>query len=198
MSLDYELPREVDAFRALLGELYDDLPQRVERLRLLSALDHDFGGSGVMIPGGEATFRAYTEARSCFVAGHFAAVILLSQALVETLLGAQIDLEQGSYEIHGKDFGDTLTRRPSLDEIVRKAKQIGLLDDDDERALKRMREMRNPLTHFRNIDDPTNMTRRMLNQRTHPTVLFEDDARFCITTVIRILSKPTFAIGRSA
>lgn len=197
MSLDYEMPREVDAFRALLGELYDDLPQRIERLRLLTALDHDFGGSGVMLPGGEVTYRAYLEARRCFVDGHYCAVILLSQALVETLLGAQIELEQGSWEIHGRDFGKPLSARPSLDEIIAKARQINLLDESDERALKRMRELRNPLTHFRGIADPTTITQRTLAARVHPATLFEDDARYCITAIIRLLAKPTFAVSRS-
>lgn len=196
MSFGYDLPREVDAFRALLGELYDDLPERVERLRLLVALDNDFGGSGVMIPGGDTTFRAYVEARGCFVAGHYSAVILLSQALLETLIGAQIEQESDVCHIHGREFGEPLPERPSLDQLIAKAKYIGLLDDDDEKALKRIRGIRNPLTHHRGVDDPTNMTRRMLAHRVATASLFEGDARFCITTVIRFMGKPAFAISR--
>ncbi len=96
-----ELPSYTQVFRALLGELYDDLPGRVSRLKLLAALDEDFGGSGVMLPGGHPTYLAYIEARSAFVSGAYLSVILLAQALVENLFGTHLVLD-GNHSSHSR------------------------------------------------------------------------------------------------
>jgi len=86
------LPTETDALRHLLGELHDDLPGRLSRLRLLTAFDDDFGGSGVMLRSGDAAFLAYTEARSPFVIGNFLAAVLLTQAAIENILASHLIL----------------------------------------------------------------------------------------------------------
>ena len=87
-----DIASETHLFQALLGEFHDDLPHRMARLKFLVALDNDFGGSGIMLPGGHPTYLAYTDARNAFVCGAFLSVILLSQALVENLLGAHLVL----------------------------------------------------------------------------------------------------------
>ena len=151
-----------------------------------------------MLPGGDPTYLAYVEARSAFVCGNFLSVILLSQAMIENLLGAHLVIEELSRSIHARNplRESKIPKRPSLDWVLSKCREIGLLTAQDEINLKRLRSIRNPPTHFRPIDDPANVERRALDQHKHAFALFEEDARFSITTVIQLLSKPEFALGR--
>lgn len=78
--------------------------RRQERLRLLIAMESDFGqGRGLLLPGGTPAQLAYRETRECFVLGNFVSVILLSQCVLENVLAAQIGLEAVSREIRGKN-----------------------------------------------------------------------------------------------
>jgi hypothetical protein len=76
---------DLDAVSHLLAELRDDLCGNVTRLRHLADLGGALGRQGTMLFGGAATFSAWTEARSSFVHGNFAATILLCQSLIENL-----------------------------------------------------------------------------------------------------------------
>jgi hypothetical protein len=188
-------PSDTELSRLLLGDLHADFAGRVARLRLLVALDHDFGGEGVMLPGGPNTQMAYLEARASFVAGNYLATILLSQTLVENLLGAFIHMENGSREIRGGSFVE-LSSKPALDELLKQGQTSGLLNPDDVENLRRVRSLRNPLTHYRHINDAANLHRRALDERVHFEQLMMNDARFCIGVVIALLGKSPFAIGR--
>lgn len=192
-----ELPSYAAVFRTLLADLHDDLPARLERIRFLAALDEDFGGSSAMMPGGHGTYFAYAEARHSYVSGNFVAVVLLSQAMIETLLAAHLMLDNLSRDIHGRRVeGDAVPARPSLDAVIKQCLERGVINGNDETNIRRLRNLRNPLTHFRHMDDPTHLERRALDERTHALEILANDARFCITTVIQLLSKPEFAIGR--
>ena len=96
------LPPETLALKVLLADLHDDLQGRVERLRLLIAVESDFGqGRGLLLPGGMPAQFAYVETRHAFVSGNFLSVILLSQCVLENILGSQIGIESVSREIKG-------------------------------------------------------------------------------------------------
>ena len=168
------------------------------RLRLLTALDEDFGGSGVLLPGGHATYLAYTEARAAFVSGAYLSVILLSQALVENLLGAHLVLTKLSQSIHtGAPYERSVVpERPALERVLNQCEALWMLSSEEIKSIRRLRGIRNPLTHYRSIDDPTNIERRAMDGELHPFTIMEGDARFAITTVVRLLSKPDFAIER--
>lgn len=193
-----ELPSDAEAAQIVLGDVTEDLPERIFRFKILLALDADFGGSGAMLPGGEASYRAYVEARSSFVAGNFLSTIMLAQGMIENLLGGHLVIDDVSREVRGrsprraKPFG----ARPTLKQLIDHAIEAGVLVDRDAANIERLIGMRNPLVHFRDINDPENLTRRAMESGKHPEHLMFEDARFAITTIVAIVGKTQFAIGR--
>jgi hypothetical protein len=186
------LPPETFALKVLLADLHDDLERRVERLRLLIAIESDFGGGrGLLLPGGMPAQFAYVETRQAFVAGNFLAVILLSQCVLENVLAAQIGLESLSREIKG---ASTIGRkpRPTFRETIAACRSANVLDEKDDIDLARLSDLRNALTHFRDVNDKSHLDRRALNQRRPAADVCEDDARFAITLFVRILARPQF------
>lgn len=186
------LPPETMALRVLLADLHDGLEGRVERLRLLIAIESDFGqGRGLLLPGGSPAQFAYIETRQAFVAGNFLSVILLSQCMLENVLAAQVGLEAISRDIRGRE-PINLRARPALRDTIAACRNAGLLNEKDEADLLRLSDIRNALTHFRDVDDASHLDRRAMNQRKSAIEVCEDDARLAITIFVRILSKPDF------
>jgi hypothetical protein len=186
------LPPETLALRTLLADLQDDLEGRVGRLRLLLALEFDFGsGRGLLLPGGTPAYTSYVETRQAFVLGNFLSVVLLSQCVLENTLAAQISLDAVSAEIHGRT-AVSQTHRPGFRETVAACRDSGLLNTEDERDLLRLSELRNALAHFRMVNDPSHLDRRAVRERRSATTVCEDDARFAIALFVRILAKPAF------
>ena len=180
-----EQPTDLDLVRGLLGELHDDLNGRVNRFKYLAALDSDYAGiEGTMLFGGTPAFLAYQEARSSYVSGNFVATVLLCQALLENLLAAF--LHAACAEV---------APRPRLEQTLQECRTLGLLTEQDEMDVLRLARQRNPLTHYRSLDDVSHLDRRAMDTRTHPLSIIQDDARFAITLVIRILGKAAFALG---
>lgn len=177
---------ELDLVRLLLAELHNDLSGRVGRYRQLADLSANLGSEGAMITGGEVAFAAWCEARSSFVNGNFVATVLLCQALAEQMLAAYLDL--------GLD-GEPLPRRVTFRETLDRCEARGILSADDVQDLKRLADLRNPLSHHRHIDDPTNLSRRVLNERIAGEEHLRRDATFAITMAVRLLALPAFRIG---
>jgi hypothetical protein len=186
------LPPETVALRTLLADLHDGLEGRVARLRLLMALEFDFGnGQGLLLPGGTPAHAAYIETRHAFVVGNFLSVILLSQCLLENVLAAQLGFDAASLEIHG---GVPMPQkdRPDFKKTVAACKTSGLLNDEDARDLMKLADLRNALAHFRTVAHPTHLDRRSIRERRTAAEICEDDARFAIGVFVRILAKPVF------
>lgn len=186
------LPPETVALRTLLADLHDGLEGRVARLRLLMALEFDFGnGQGLLLPGGTPAHAAYIETRHAFVIGNFLSVILLSQCLLENVLAAQLGLDAGSLEIHG-GVPTSQKDRPSFRETVVACNASGLLNDEEAKDLLRLADLRNALAHFRTVADPSHLDRRSIRERRAAAEICEDDARFAMGVFVRVLAKPTF------
>ncbi len=186
------LPPETLALKTLLADLHDGLEGRTARLRLLMALELDFGnGQGLLLPGGTPAHAAYMETRQAFVIGNFLAVILLSQCLLENILAAQLGIDALSLEIHG-GAPTPQKERPGFKETVVACTASGLLNEDDARDLMRLAALRNALAHFRTVADPSHLDRRSLRERRAASEICEDDARFAIGVFVRILAKPAF------
>lgn len=176
--------------------MHNELPGRLGRFKLLVALEADFAGSGVMLPGGHVTHMAYSEVRAAFVAGHLLTVIVLAQSLIENLLGAHADLDDISREIKRRLKVKKLHSRPHFDDIIKSCLERGVLTPSDVANLQRVRSIRNPLIHYRSVEDEGGFTRRWLDARESPFDLIEADARFCISTVVALVGKPEFTLGR--
>lgn len=187
-----DLPSETSALQTLIADLHDDLHGRTERLRYLMALEYDFGGGGsLMIPGGTPAYLAYVEVRQAFVSGNFFSVVLLAQCLAENVLAAQIGMDAISATIHNRPAGE-VRERPTFRQTVLEGRKSGLLDLDDERELLLLATRRNAIAHFRDVNDPTHLDRRAMQDKTHPAALCESDARSAVALLTRLLGKPAF------
>lgn len=174
---------DVGAMRVLLADLHDDLGGKVARFRYLSDLGMQLGSHGTMLYGGHVTYNAWIEARSSFVHGNALATILLCQSLAENLLAAFLHFDPTD-----------LPRRITFDETLRRAKVARLLNDDDVRDLKKLAGIRNPLTHFRNVDDEHNLDRRSMTTGELADEILKNDAWFAIGLAARLLSKKSFRV----
>lgn len=167
----------------LLADLHDDLPNKIARLRQLADLSSTLGPGGTMMPGGEMAYNAWVEARSSFVQGNYIATVLLCQSLAEHLLAAHISL--------GLD-ADRLPKRITFRETVRRCIALSVFDEAFSIELLDMMEMRHPLSHFRDLDDPSNLSRRVLDTRIPANEHLRRDASSALATAIRLLSLPPF------
>ena len=172
--------------RFLLADLHDDLPGKVARFRQLADLSMALGSSGTMLPGGETTYAAWTEARTSFVHGNFVATVLLSQGLAEHMLAAHLatslDIEE-------------LPERITFQETLRRCLARELITETDAADLRRLMALRNPLSHFRSIGDPSNLSRRVLEEGLTAEEHLRRDATFAISMAVRLLALPAFRLG---
>ena len=107
-----------------------------------------------MLFGGEITDAAWREARWSFIHGNFAATVLLCQGLAEHLLGSFL---------HAALLIDDLPKRVSFAETLRRCQDRKVISDRDATDLRRLMELRNPLSHFRDLNDPAGLTGRVLS-----------------------------------
>ena len=89
---------------------------------------------------------------------------------------------------------DELPPRIKFDETLRRCRAKDLLTDDDVAELRQLVGVRNPLTHFRNVDDAHNLDRRSMATRRHAGEILSRDAWFAITLAARILAKEPFGL----
>ncbi len=177
---------DLDAVNHLLADLHDDLPGKVTRFRHLADLGGALGTQGTMLFGGAATFNAWTEARSSFVHGNFAATILLCQSLVENLLAAFL---------HAGLMMDDLPPRIAFRDTLQRCQDRNLISGQDSSDLERLMSLRNPLSHFRTIADDQNIDRRAITAGLRSATLIEQDSCFAIGLAVRVLAKPQFRLG---
>jgi hypothetical protein len=167
----------------LLAELHDDLFGKVARLRQLADLSKTLGPGGTMIPGGEVAYTAWLEARSSFIQGNHIATVMLCQSLAENLLAAHISAGLKAEE---------LPKRVSFKDTIQRCVSRGVFDEPFSRELITMMNIRNPLSHYRDINDPSNLSRRVLDSRIPVVAHLRGDASFALATAIKLLSLPPF------
>lgn len=170
---------DVDAVRELLGELHDDIAGKVARFRQLADLSVELGTYGSLLPGGEITYAAWLEARSSFVHGNFVATVMLCQGLAEQTLAARLEMMMG---------GERLPQRVAFQETLRRCAQVGLVP--------KLMLLRNPLSHYRNLDDETSLSARVLATRSPAAANLLGDAHFAISVAVRLLSLRAFRVDR--
>lgn len=178
---------DVDFFRHLVADLHDDLTGKVARFRQLADLSMALGSYGSMIPGGEAAHSAWFEARSSFVHGNFVATVILCQGMAEHMLAAHLAMDIDAKPLPSKiGFADTL-RRCAHDGVISEAEAEGL---------KRLMSLRNPLSHYRGVDDAENIERRAVDSRMPTRAHLLNDATFAISVAVRLLALPAFRVDR--
>jgi hypothetical protein len=178
---------ELSLVQLLLADIHDDLAGKVGRFRQLTDLSAALGFYGTMLPGGETTLAAWTEARTSFVHGNYVATVMLCQGLAEHMLAAHLSLRLDVQELPKRiSFSDTLERCVKRNAITA----------DHAKDLRHLMKLRNPLSHFRGIDDPSNLSRRILDTRQQAESHLFGDASFAIGVAIRLLALPAFRIDR--
>lgn len=178
--------KDLDLVRLLLADLHDDLVEKIARFRQLADLSSALGSNGTMFPGGETTYAAWTEARTSFIHGNYVATVMLSQGLAEHILASF--LEAG---INGEKLPD----RISFQETLRRCLTRGIIEQQDAEDLRRLMTLRNPLSHYRSISDPSNLSRRAMNTMVPAEIHLRADASFAISMAIRLLALPAFRLG---
>ncbi|MEK7995412.1 MAG: hypothetical protein AAB403_16550 [Planctomycetota bacterium] len=180
---------ELQLVRVLLTDLHHDLRGKVARLRQVTDLSDSLGSSGTLLPGGETVSGAWAEARQSFVHGNYIATVLLCQGFAEHMLAAHLELPTGGV------FPEELPRRISFKETLERCIDGQVIDIALARDLRRLMDLRNPLSHYRSIDDPSNLTQRVLMTMTSAEQHLYGDASFAIGVVIRLMSLPPFRVG---
>lgn len=178
--------KDTAVFRILLADLHDDVEGKVARFHQLTDLSAALGSSGTMLPGGETAFAVWIEARSSFVHGNFVATVLLCQGLAEHVLAAHLALDI---------FGDQVPPRITFDQTLKRCVEKGELTQADSDDLRRLMSLRNPLSHYRDINDPSNLSRRVIDSQLSAHEHLLNDATFAISMAIRLLSMPAFKLG---
>jgi hypothetical protein len=177
---------DIDVVRVLLADLHDDLSGKVARFHQLADLSGVLGSTGTMLPGGETAYAAWIEARASFVHGNFVATVMLCQGLAEHVLAAEL-----VWGIHGEE----LPKKISFQETLRRSLARGVLSQNDVDDLRRLMDLRNPLSHFRNIDDPSNLSRRAVGSALSAQTHLLRDATFAVSMAVRLLALPEFRLG---
>jgi len=112
--------------------------------------------------------------------------ILLCQGLVEHLLAAYL---------HAGLMVDYIPARIQFAETLRRCREPEVISDEDVTDLRRMMALRNPLSHFRHVDDGGNLDRRSIDESKSADGLLRHDAIFSIGLAVRMLSRPAFRLG---
>jgi hypothetical protein len=178
---------ELDLVKHLLADLHDDLPGKIARSRQLVDLSESLGTFGTMMFGGETSYCAWREARRSFIHGNFMATILLCQALAEHTLAAFL---------HAAALSNDLPQRISFSDTLKCCRDENVVSAQDAEDLRRLMNLRNPLSHFRNLSDPGNLSRRALSMNTNADDALKQDACFAMGLATRILALPHFRIGQ--
>lgn len=177
----------LQAVQLLLADLHDDLSGKIARFHQLADLSLALGSSGTLLPGGETAFAAWTEARTSFIHGNYMATVLLCQGLAEHVLAAHLSLG-----IQGED----LPVRISFHDTLKRCLARGVLSTEQADVLRQLMELRNPLSHYRGINDPSNLSRRVIETKQRAERHLLNDATFALTAAVGLLALPAFRLGR--
>ena len=179
------MPTDMELAHLLIKDLQADFEARFTRLKELAELEVPSSSKGgKLLFGGAASLLAYTEVRSSFVFGHFAATVLLSQMLLEHLLASVAGM-----------MGEQLGKKPEFKKTLATCQKRGLLTTIEVTDIGRLISIRNPLMHYRDTEDADHLMRRGIREGRETSDLCEDDARFAIGLITRLLGKSPFAVG---
>jgi uncharacterized protein YutE (UPF0331/DUF86 family) len=73
--------------------------------------------------------------------------------------------------------------------------ESGVIGQPDAENLSKLMGLRNPLSHYRGINDPSNLSRRILETMLPAEQHLLSDATFAIGMAVRLLSLPAFRLG---
>jgi hypothetical protein len=140
---------------------------------------------GYLLTGGMEAFTCWWEAGTAYVHGLYIGTILLSQACLEHLLAGWL--------VFSED--DQTAPRLRYVELLKRARDGGVLTRAEYDLFDRLRRERNPVAHARHIDDPRNLLRRAMDTQVGPEQLLRNDAELALQSLKALLDRPPFALG---
>ena len=181
----YSTLNDMASAKMLLEELQIDLEGKISRLRQLDDLNYDLGSNGSILTGGEVVYHIWQEVRSSFIHGNYVAVVLLCQSMAEHLLASYLEYRFSE---------DSRSKRMHFRDTIQECWSRGIITEIDKNDLLRLSHARNPLTHHRTFEDPTNLTRLSVEAGKIASDLLRGNANFAIRLAFRLLSLPAFRV----
>lgn len=170
--MDSEKPVREKLIDALAVSDGLDREQRADRILWLS----DSQLSGGVLVGRTDTLSLVAEAKDCFINGHFIGATVLAVSAMEHLL-TDVLIDRGL-----AGYGVYFTKALTL------ARDQGLFEDNLLTEIDRLRLIRNPHAHLREVTDPDSLNYRYWNENRHPVAVLEEDARAAIKAMCSLLS----------
>lgn len=175
---------DVSAIKVLLADLQDNLHDKISRFRYITDIGMRLGSAGTMIPGGEIAYGAWVEARSSFVHGNFISTIILCQSMCEIILASHLHIS----------LVTEIKNKIQFRETVQLCLRHNIIDKDDAHEIDRLMAIRNPLTHYRDVNDPSSPHGRFRTSGIPFSENLQNDAWFAIGFATKILSKKEFRV----
>lgn len=151
---------------------------RAERLKYI--LEREEQGHRLFF-GGEMSLYAYQEAKCCFVAGHYIASVMLSQIVLEYIMGS-------FFRMVGRDD----LERAKFKKVLDLALEERFITEEEHAAFDKLRKKRNPYGHYRSPVDEESIMMRRIKENKDAEDLFYQDAKLALTAVIRLLNRTLF------
>lgn len=177
---------DFDLMRWLLADLHDDLEGKLSRFRHLADLSLALGDGGTLMPGGEIVIAAWDEARNSFIHGNYLATVLLCQSLAENMLAAHLELGLNP---------ESLPDKVHFTETLKRCLARGFISGEDADDFRKLMSLRNPLSHYKGMGHPSNLSRRAMVSGVPAELHLKADASFAIAIAVRLLSKPPFRLS---
>lgn len=156
-------PRKTRLERGLLNYDQKTFDGRLKRLELLE----EIYPKGLWIGGDMEFVYTFSEAKECYIAGHFIATMILAQSVIEKIF----------YQYFDKKGLETVAKR-GLDQMIKHARRHNLINSFILDKADALRLKRNPFTHSKDWDYLHTISKRMVKGKTiiQPNELLENDA----------------------
>ena len=173
--MEQEFEQFVDLIKVL------DERSREARARRMKFINDELPKGHLILTGGEYTIHALEEAKWCFVNGFYIATVLLSQIVLEYILG-------GIFRLAGRDD----LEKARFSNILSEALKEGFISEEEFRSLTKIPKVRNPYSHYRTTVDKESISMRRLEEGKQPEEIFYNDAKMVLSTVFRLLKRRPF------
>ena len=157
----------------------EDQSQRDARLARLRWMEAKMPTVEWMVFGcGPISKHLFEEARYCYAYGQFLGSIMLGLAFIEMSLA-------GAFYSCGRND----LKKAGIAILAKEALGCGWLSKEDFETLERVRELRNPVTHFRPPADPERIETRAYELQSDSYSIIEKDAKNTMEAVFRLFTK---------
>src|SRR5450759_2623688 len=147
------------------------VPVRAERVRWVAkAIPKNTGF--VM---GMDTFYVFEEAKSCYIYGHFVATVLMAASFIEHWFSGKLH-QRG---LHKEAYA-------GLASAVACARRKGLVPGALLDRIDRLRLIRNPFAHLKDMDHEHSLGARSIAAKKHPDQVLDQDAREALSLMYEV------------